>query len=157
WQKFETGPAGLPVHMGLGSHDRLDDVRILWPGGVLQDEVDVAPGGWREIAQLDRKGTACPILYAWDGSAMRFVTDFLGGSAYGYLEEASPVRRWSVPDTDEYVKIRADQLRPRGDRWELRMVNQLEEVILYDRAQLLVVDHPAAVDVFPDERLMPAP
>jgi hypothetical protein len=154
WQRFEAGTNGLPLAMGLGTHEKVDAVRMLWMGGVLQDEIEVETGKPFEIAQLDRKGTSCPILYAWAGEAIRCVTDFLGGSAYGYLEEAG---RWSIPDTDEYVKIRADQLVARDGVWDLRLVNQLEEVIVFDRAQLLVVDHPASVEVYPNERLMPAP
>jgi len=64
---------------------------------------------------------------------------------------------FNTPDTDEYVKVRGDQLRPRDGRLELRMVNQLEEVIFTDRAQLLAVDHPRDVSVYPNERLLPAP
>ena len=157
WQKFEVGSSGLPVHMGLGPRTRLDGVRLLWPGGVLQDEIDVTPGGRRQIAQLDRKGTSCPILYAWNGTAMRFVTDFLGGSAYGYLLAGGSPPVWNFPDTDEAVRVRADQLVERNGRWELRMVNQLEEVIFYDHAELEVVDSAGGVEIYPDERLTEEP
>ncbi len=154
WQRFEAGSAGLPVHLGLGAHRRVDSVRMLWMGGVLQDEIEIETGKTFGVEQLDRKGTSCPILYAWDGERISFVTDFLGGSAYGYLESPGT---WSIPDTDEYVKIRGDQLAARDGVWDVRLVNQLEEVILFDRAELLVVDHPAELDIFPNERLMPAP
>ena len=36
------------------------------------------------IAELDRKPSSCPFLYAWNGERFEFVTDFLGGGEMGY-------------------------------------------------------------------------
>ena len=140
--------------LGLGKHTVPDFVRIFWPTGVLQTEIPARAARSLHMVQLDRKGTSCPILYAWDGTRYRFVSDFLGGSATGYLEEPG---RWSVPDTDEYVKITHDQLRPRGDLLSLNLVNHLEEIILFDEVRLLAVDHAAGTEIYPNERLMSAP
>jgi hypothetical protein len=107
-----------------------------------------------KVEELDRKGTSCPILYAWNGSEYGFVTDFLGGSAVGYL---SAPGKYAVPDSDEFVKIRHDQLRPRNGRLSLQMVNQLEEVIFFDTVQLFAVDHPKEIEIFPNERLVSRP
>ncbi len=142
------------ILLGLGRHTAADYVRVLWPSGVLQTEIPAKGADSLLMTELDRKGTSCPILYAWNGSAYEFVTDFLGGSATGYLEEPG---RYSIPDTDEYVKIPSEQLRPRGDRVSLKMVNQLEEVIFFDKVRLLAVDHPSSIDIFPDERLLSSP
>ncbi len=142
------------ILLGLGRHAMPDFVRVFWPTGVLQTEIPPKASQSLHMVQLDRKGTSCPILYAWDGKRYRFVTDFLGGCAMGYLEEPG---RWSIPDTDEYVKIRHDELKPRGGTVSLKMVNQLEEIILFDAIRLLSVDHPAATEIYPNERLMPAP
>ncbi len=144
----------LPLHFGLGDAESADYVRFLWPGGVKQVEMDV-PGRRRaSIEELNRKGTSCPILYAWDGERIRFVTDFLGGSAFGYLLAPG---RYNTPDTEETVKMEAFPLAPRNGRYEVRFVNQLEEVLFYDKASLLVVDSPEDVEVYPNERLMPGP
>ena len=89
-----------------------------------------------------------------DGQRIRFVTDFLGGSALGNLLAPGT---YNFPDTAEVVKMEAFPLVPRDGAYEMRWVNQLEEVIFYDRAALWVVDHPEDVDVFPRERLMPGP
>lgn len=140
--------------LGLGKRTTPDYVRSLWPTGVLQTEVPAHGSRSMNLVQLDRKGTSCPILYAWNGAGYKFVSDFLGGSAMGYLEEPG---RWSVPDTDEYVKIGHDQLRPRGNLLSLKMVNQLEEIILFDKVRLLAVDHPAGAEIYPNERLMSTP
>jgi Flp pilus assembly protein TadD len=142
------------VLLGLGKYASPDYVRILWPTGVLQSEIPPKDADRLVLNELDRKGTSCPILYAWDGAGYRFVTDFLGGSAMGYLEEPG---RYAVPDSDEYVKVSADQLRPQNGRLSLKMANQLEEVILFDRVRLLAVDHAGETEIYPNERLKALP
>jgi tetratricopeptide (TPR) repeat protein len=144
----------LTMHFGLAENASADYVRFLWPGGVKQIEMDVPGRETARIEELNRKGTSCPILYAWDGERIRFVTDFLGGSAFGYLLAPG---RYNVSDTAETVKFESFPLVPRDGFFDLRFVNQLEEVLFYDRASLLVVDHPREVEVFPNERLMPGP
>ena len=144
----------LPVHFGLGDAVAADYVRFLWPGGVKQVELDVPALAVASVEELNRKGTSCPVLYAWDGERIRFVTDFLGGSALGNLLAPG---LYNTPDTTEVVKMEAFPLVPRDGFFEMRWVNQLEEVIFYDRAALWVAEHPEDVDVFPNERLMPGP
>ena len=105
-----------------------------------------------ELTELDRKGTSCPILYAWDGAQFRFVTDILGGAIIGYLTAPG---HYNTPDTDEYVAL--DKIAPRDGRYVLKIANQLEEIIYLDALHLVAVDHPADVRVFPNERLRAAP
>jgi Tfp pilus assembly protein PilF len=161
WQKLEvTGNCGYlsqgtsEIMLGIGQRKVVEAIKILWPSGVLQAEIDPPVNSPIKIDQLDRKGTSCPILYAWDGSEYSFVTDFLGGSAVGYLLEPG---QYSYPDTDEYILVTSDQLKLKDGNYSLKMVNQLEETIFTDEAKLLVIDHPMEVRVFPNERLMPGP
>jgi len=142
------------VHFGLGQYDRADVVRIIWPNGVLQSEIDRPVNRTVEIQELDRKGTSCPIMYVWDGSSYRFQTDFLGGSAFGSLLAPGV---YNYPDTDEYIKLNSEDLSLRDGHLFITMNNQLEEVIFFDQLQLVVVDHLADFDVFPDEKLLPGP
>jgi len=161
WQKVEiNGGSGYlsqsppEVIFGLGNHQSVDVVRLLWPGGVLQSEINLPINQTKLIHELDRKGTSCPLLYTWNGTRYQFVTDFLGGCAIGYLESPG---HYNTPDTDEYVKISGRQLQPRDGTYSLKVNNQLEEVLYIDQTELLVLDHPADVDLFPNERLMPEP
>jgi hypothetical protein len=64
---------------------------------------------------------------------------------------------WNQPDPDEYVRIADDQLKPRNGRYELRITNELEEVLFVDRLQLVAVDHRADVSVYPNEGLRQPP
>jgi Flp pilus assembly protein TadD len=166
-QKLETyaatpAPAPADVVFGLGSRGSADAVRVLWPSGVLQTELLTGPTSGASspavavflIKELDRKPSSCPFLYAWNGRRFEFVTDFLGGGEMGYWHGPG---HYNVPDPDEYVRIRGDQLRPRGDRLELRVTNELEEALFLDRLSLLAVAHPADVEVFPDEGMRSTP
>ncbi|MDQ1590091.1 MAG: hypothetical protein QOG71_718 [Pyrinomonadaceae bacterium] len=179
WQKLEVyaaAPAPAPADLvfGLGRRARADAVRVLWPSGTVQSETEFPAssaasvvgerpkGEPRVIAatnttnatltvtELDRKPSSCPYLFAWNGEQFEFVTDFMGGGELGYWV-APGVR--AAPDPDEYVRIRGDQLRPRRGRYELRVTNELEEVLFMDKLELVAVAHPAGVEVYPGEGL----
>jgi hypothetical protein len=103
---------------------------------------------------MDRKPSSCPYLYAWNGGAFAFVTDFLGGGEMGYWTGPGSFNR---PDPEEYVRLTDAQLVPRGGRYELRATNELEEVLFLDGLALEVVDHPEDVEVHPNEGMVGAP
>ncbi|HEX5475249.1 MAG TPA: FG-GAP-like repeat-containing protein [Vicinamibacterales bacterium] len=159
-QQLETAsafPAVAPADLvfGLGDRAAADVVRVLWPSGVLQAET-APPAGTHTLAvtELNRKPSSCPFLYTWNGSRFEFVTDFMGGGEMG--DYVSP-GVWNQPDPDEYVRIRPGQLAERNGRYELRMANELEEAMFVDRLQLVAVDHPEDVDVYPNEGLKSPP
>ena len=162
-QQFETSastPAVAPadVSFGLGTRSAADVVRVLWPSGILQAETgqgsSTLPPGLLTVTELDRKPSSCPYLFTWNGSRFEFVTDFMGGGEMGAW--LAP-RTWNQPDADEYVRITSSQLQPRDGRYELRVTNELEEALFVDRLQLVAVDHPDAVEVFPNEGLKSPP
>ncbi len=78
WQKWEilgaTGymSQGPPeILAGLGSADHADIVRMLWPTGVLQDEIEVAANKPVTFTEIDRRGSSCPTLFVWNGHSVR--------------------------------------------------------------------------------------
>ena len=164
-QKLETSsaspsPAPADVVFGLGTRTAVDAVRVLWPAGIVQSETEIAKPADKKLAQsltvteLDRKPSSCPYLYTWNGERFEFVTDFMGGGEMGYWE--APGKR-NHPDPDEYVRIRGDQLKERDGRYELRVTNELEEVLYVDRLQLVAVAHPSEVEVYPNEGMIDPP
>ena len=166
-QKFETSsasPAAVPADIlfGLGKRPTADAVRVIWPAGIVQAETTItgtADGKAAsflklDVTELDRKPSSCPYLYAWNGERFEFVTDFLGGGEMGHLEEPG---RYNKPDATEYVRIRGEQLKERNGRYELRVTNELEEAVFADRFQLIAVDHPQSVEVYPNEGLTDPP
>jgi Tfp pilus assembly protein PilF len=167
-QKLETyaaSPAPAPADLvfGLGQRESADAVRIIWPSGVVQAETQSAAGaqavaritpGAMKVTELDRKPSSCPFLYTWNGERFEFVTDFMGGGEMGDWEAPGV---FDTPDPDEYVRIRGDQLKPLDGRYEIRVTNELEEVLYVDRLQLVAVSHPVGVEVYPDEGLRDKP
>ena len=42
-------------------------LRILWPTGVLQDEINLPQGPTIAMKEVDRRGSSCPVLFTWNG------------------------------------------------------------------------------------------
>ena len=140
--------AGPVVHAGLGDRPRIDVTRIVWPNGVPQAEFD--PAIDQPIVAHQRLKGSCPWVFADDGTGLQFVTDFLWRSPLGLRINAQDTA--GISQTEDWVRIRGDQLRPRDGRYDLRITAELWETHYVDHVALLVVDHPEDVSVFVDER-----
>lgn len=158
WQKFEVagasgylGQNGSEVIAGLGSVSHVDVVRLLWPTGVPQDEIDIDPSKPLALKELDRRGSSCPVLFAWDGSKYRFISDVIGAAVVGHW--VSPTAT-NENDPDEWIKVDGDALKARNGLYSLRFGEPMEEINYIDQVRLVAVDHPAGTDVYPDERFL---
>jgi tetratricopeptide (TPR) repeat protein len=160
YQKFEAqsasgylGQNAPDILVGLGAVKEADVVRLLWPTGVLQDEVQLAADRSHQLAETDRRGSSCPILFAWNGTRYEFISDLLGPGIIGHW--VAPGER-NIPDPTEYVKVAGRQLGSRQGRLSFRLIEPMEEVVYLDQVRLLAVDHPANVAVYPNERFASA-
>jgi tetratricopeptide (TPR) repeat protein len=161
WQKWElAGASGFATQsppqilVGLGDADSIDLLRILWPTGVLQDEIDLPHQQVIAMKEADRRGSSCPVLFAWDGHKYKFITDIIGAAVVGHW--FSPTRR-NIPNPGEWVKVNGDQLAPVNNKFSLRFMEPMEEVNYIDQLRLVAIDHPDNVEVDPDERFLDDP
>lgn len=144
-------PAPSQIHFGLGKRKSPDSIRILWSSGIVQSETDfVAKSNQINIQEVDRKPASCPYLYTWDGEKFAFVTDFLGGGEMGGWAGKGV---YNFPKSDEFVRIPQDKLKAKNDFYEIRVTNELEEVMYLDKVKLVAVEHDENAEVFPNEGL----
>jgi tetratricopeptide (TPR) repeat protein len=161
YQKWEIsgasgylGQNGPGLLVGLGMEKATDVVRLLWPTGVPQDEINLAAGKTQAIGELDRRGSSCPILFSWNGKEYEFIADMIGPGVVGHW--VAPGER-DVPDPDEYLKVPAKSVREKDGRLSFRFMEPMEETVYLDQVRLVAVDHPANVEVNPNERFVSAP
>src|ERR1700735_5620464 len=175
-QKFEVagsngylGQNSPYLTVGLGDSKEADIVRMLWPTGVLQDEINAAGDKEQKFLEIDRRGSSCPTLFVWNGERYQFVADMLGAGVVGHW--VGPGQR-DIPRPVEYIKIDRNAIRAHPDahsstgagqdfshnRGEVRhsslsfrFMEPLEEAVYLDQVRLLAVDHPAEVEVYPNE------
>jgi tetratricopeptide (TPR) repeat protein len=154
-QKFEIagssgylGQNSTDFVVGLGQAKEADVVRMLWPSGVIQDEIQIAGMKDHTFVEMDRRGSSCPTLFAWDGTRYKLVGDMLGAGVVGHW--IGPGQR-DIPRPTEYIKVARNSIREKDGKLSFRFMEPLEEAVYLDQVKLLAVDHPGAVDVFPNE------
>jgi tetratricopeptide (TPR) repeat protein len=177
-QKFEIagsngylGQNSPYLTVGLGDSTQADIVRMLWPTGVLQDEIHVAGDRQQNFTEIDRRGSSCPTLFVWNGERYQFVADMLGAGVVGHW--VGPGQR-DVPRPVEWIKIDRGMIRekesqnphpiaaqnaairmeqPRGleNTLSFRFMEPLEEAVYLDQVRLMAVDHPLDTEVYPNE------
>ncbi len=182
-QKFEIygsngylGQNSTDIVVGLGGAKEADVVRMTWPTGVLQDEINVAGDRQQNFLEIDRRGSSCPTLFVWNGERYEFVADMLGAGVVGHW--IGPGQR-DIPRPVEWIKIDRGMIREKEDRsrgqnphfsqnqgemghpttndqrpttiLSFRFMEPLEEAVYLDQVRLLAVDHPADVEVYPNE------
>ena len=154
-QKFEiTGSNGYlgqnstHIVVGLGDAKEADVVRMLWPTGVLQDEINVAGDKQQNFTEIDRRGSSCPTLFVWNGERYELVGDMLGAGVVGHW--VGPGQR-DVPRPVEYIKIDHTAIREKDGKLSFRFMEPLEEAVYLDQVRVLAVDHPDGLEVYPNE------
>ncbi len=161
WQKWELpGASGYQTQgppqilVGLGKAEGIDLLRILWPTGVLQDEINLPHTETIAKSEVDRRGSSCPVLFVWNGRKYKFVTDVLGAGVIGHW--FTPTRH-NIPRPSEWVKIDGADVAPVNGKISVRFMEPMEEVNYIDQVRLVAVDHPDNVKVNPDERFLDYP
>jgi tetratricopeptide (TPR) repeat protein len=161
YQKWEiSGASGylsqnaMPLIAGLGEEKTTDAVRLLWPTGVPQDEIELAARKTQTIEELDRRGSSCPVLFSWNGHEYEFIADMIGPGVVGHW--VAPGER-DVPDSDEYLKVAARSVQAKNGLLSFRFMEPMEETVYLDKVKLLAIDHAASIEVNPNERFVSAP
>ena len=161
YQKWEVpgssgylGQSAPILRVGLGSQKEADVVRLLWPTGVPQDEIKLTAKKTQVVAELDRRGSSCPVLFSWNGKEYEFIADMIGPGVVGHW--IAPGER-DVPDPTEYLKVSGKSVKERDGKLSFRFMEPMEETVYLDQVKLLAIDHPAAYDVFPNERFASNP
>lgn len=156
WSAFDTaalqsgrGQSLQPVAVGLGGATRADLVSLLWSDGVLQSELALEAGRVHAIEETQRQLSSCPVLFAHDGTAMRFVTDILGVGGIGFFERPGV---YSPPFPNESVLLPERALAPTDGRLHLVIGEPMEEVAYFDRFELVAWDLPPGWQLVLDER-----
>jgi tetratricopeptide (TPR) repeat protein len=141
----------LPFEIGVGQHDKLDSVKIHW-FDLASTLVDVPVNtNILTLDELTLPSGSCPNLYAWDGHRFKFVTDILGAAPLGLPLTES---RFIEADPEEFLSLGDNQRFPTRDgKYEVRVTEELREVLYLDSASLVAVDHPEGTLVFPTSKM----
>ncbi|MFZ0644272.1 MAG: FG-GAP-like repeat-containing protein, partial [Candidatus Acidiferrales bacterium] len=146
------GPTSIVA--GLGAERSADVIRLLWPTGVLQDEMQIPAYKDEIVTEIDRRGSSCPIVFVWNGDKFEFLADMIGPGIVGHW--TGPNER-NIPDPDEYLKVTGSLVQPQKGKIHFRMLEPMEELDYLDQTRLIAVDHPVDVEVYPNERFASEP
>lgn len=138
------------THFGLGQDDQATVVRFLWTNGFPQDELNAVAN--QAICERMTLLGSCPYVYTWTGERFEFFTDCLWAAPIGLQlaeDVLAPSRSW------EFLQIPGDRLRPRDGQYLLQVTEELWEAGYFDQIELLAVDHPAAIELFSNEKVGP--
>ena len=144
----------MPIEIGMGKHRQFDSLTARW-FELPYSLVDVKPEACTAIPILEPilPTGSCPNLYAWDGQKFRFVTDILGSAPVG-LRLTDTV--FLDADTQETVWLGNEEMfRPLGDSYEVRITEELRELLYLDEAKLVVADHPQGTEIHSTDKLRP--
>ena len=120
YQKWEVlgasgylGQSALPIHVGLGARERRGRGAFTLAHGRAAGRNSASMAeSHNTIAELDRRGSSCPVLFSWNGKEYEFIADMIGPGVVGHW--VAPGER-DVPDPDRIPEGLRTELA--GARW----------------------------------------
>jgi uncharacterized membrane protein len=99
-------------------------------------------------------GTSCPSLYTWNGKEYVYSGDISNHGWLGYINYKDSSKGEEVPFTFyknnpwDYIPLDSTQLKETNGNFNLSLIQRWNEIFYLDRAYMVIVDHPADVDVY---------
>jgi hypothetical protein len=99
-------------------------------------------------------GSSCPSLYMWNGSNYTYVGDISNHGWLGYINYKDSSKGQETPFTFyknnpwDYIPLDSTQLKETNGNFNLSLIQRWNEIFYLDRAYMVIVDHPADVDVY---------
>jgi tetratricopeptide (TPR) repeat protein len=145
----------IPLEIGVGAHRQLDALKVHW-FDLSTAQVDVPVSrAIHTVTEPTLPSGSCPYLYAWDGRKFRFVTDILGAAPLGLPMSE---KRFVAADEEELLALGGESEFPaRHGAYEVRITDELREVLYLDEAHLVAVDHVPGTLVYPTSKMLPSP
>jgi hypothetical protein len=145
---------GPVVHFGLGRLTNVAVVRVTWPNGMAQNVIQPAADRVLDIEEYVKVSASCAFLWADGGQGFKLVNEVLGVGPLGVPMNA---REFFPVDCTELTKIEPDQLAAKDGHYELRLTEDLRELAYVDQVELRVLDHPADLEIIPNEMFTSPP
>jgi hypothetical protein len=99
-------------------------------------------------------GSSCPSLYIWNGTGYVYVSEVSNHGWLGYINYKNSSNGEEVPFTFyknnpwDYIPLNGNQLALNENAYSLKLTQRWNEIFYLDQAYLMVVDHPADVNVY---------
>jgi tetratricopeptide (TPR) repeat protein len=145
---------GVPLLSDAGDHATIDTVRITWPNGLIQNEIQQTTDQTHTYLEAQRLSGSCPMIWTWNGHEFMFITDVLGVAPLGASDGDGS---YFPVNHVEYVRIPASALKLQDGRYDVRVTEELSEVSYLDQVQLLWVDHPGGLEIFTNDKFKGPP
>ena len=96
----------------------------------------------------------CPSLFYWNGTDYVYVTEVSNAGWLGYIDyiDKNGEIVFGGGNPWDTIKLDSTQITPRssaeGDYYDVKLYQRWDEIFYLDAAYMMVVDHPADVDVY---------
>ncbi len=151
------GQSLQPYSVGTLGAPKIDFVRLLWPDGVSQTELDLKAGTSRTIAETQRQAGSCPLVFVWNGQQYEFIADLLGAGGLGFNLGRG---EYYPPRPHENLLLPMGSLAELNGEYQIKLGEPMEEICYFDSVQLVAYDLPPGFSLALDERFAgagPAP
>ena len=145
---------GLPLLFGLRDYSEVDTVRIVWPNGMVQNEIRQSVGKEFAYKEKPRLSGSCPMIFAWNGKNFEFITDVLGVAPLG---ASNGDGHFFPTNHREHIKIPGTALHASNGYYQIRITEELREVSYLDKVQLIAVDHRVGEEIFTNDKFKGPP
>ena len=152
----ELVDVGVPQTVAMPAADPTGKYTFLkWQDGVTTPTRIVTLTARLTITADFAGGTSCPSLYMWNGTSYEYVAEVSNHGWLGYMNYVNEDENGNVLNTVywrnspwDYVPLNSNNIQATNGYYNLTLTQRWDEIFFLDSAQLVVVDHPANVNIY---------